>query len=142
MKRWLTTLAAGLLAAGLATAALAQDAKKPGAPPAKPGAAQKGKGEGRKRMQELMAKLNLTPEQKTKVTDILKASREEGKKIRSGSGTPEEKKSKMHELQQGTREKWMAVLTPEQQKQAKELVAQGRKKAAKGKKAAKTGKAG
>lgn len=137
MKRWMITLAAGVMAASLVVPALAA----PGAPGAGKQARQgaqgrKGGQRGMKRLQGALAKLNLTADQKTKIDALSEATKAEVKKIQAGSGTPEEKRPKMRAAMRAFREKLNAILTPEQQKQLREEMQKGRKKNAR----AKTGK--
>lgn len=126
MKRWINVLAVSLIA--LSVSAPAAQAGQ-----AQAGAARKGKGRaggGFKRIEDALAKLNLTAEQKPKVDAAIKAAKDEAKKVREGAGTPEEKRPKMREVQKTLREKLQTILTPEQQKQLKEATA--RKKNAAG----------
>ena len=144
MKKWIITLAAAALTVALAMPASAQKSEAGATTAKKPGAAAGAKGQGKKgggKMRALLAKLNLTAEQKTKIQDIQKASREETKKLREGGQPSPENKTKLKELRKQTTDKIMAVLTPEQQKTLKEEMkkaapasaAKGKKK---GKKAA------
>jgi len=146
MTKWLMTLGAALLAVALVVPAAAQDQGNKGAEK-KPGAAAKKGAKGAKgggKMKAVMAKLNLTADQKSKIDLILKESREETKKLRASNATPEEKKAKGRELRKQSTDKIMAVLTPEQQKLAKEEMkknAADAKGKAKAKKAASKGAA-
>lgn len=131
MKRWINVLAASLIALSVSVPAFAA----PAAPAGQAQAAKPGKGKGRagggfKRLDDALAKLNLTAEQKPKVDAAVKTAKDEAKKVREGAGTPEEKRPKMREIQKNLREKLQAILTPEQQKQFKEATA--RKKDAAG----------
>ena len=120
MNRWITQLAAVAVGLSLTTAAYA--APEAGAAPKKPG--QKGakgqKAGGGKRMEMALAKLNLTPDQKTKIDKLIADSKAEGKKLRTAEGTPEEKKAKRREAGKAFRQKLNAILTPAQQAQLKE----------------------
>jgi periplasmic protein CpxP/Spy len=69
------------------------------------------------RLQAALAKLNLNADQKTKIKAVTDDSEAQLKKIRDGQGTPEEKREKSRPIMQNTREKVMAILTPEQRKQ-------------------------
>lgn len=124
MKRWITALAAGVLALSVFAPTAAQAAEQ--AP--KPARGQRAG--GGKRLQAALAKLNLTAEQKPKVDAAVKATSEEMKKIRQGAGTPQEKRPKLREAQKGLITKLQSILTPEQQNQLKAEM--GAKKGAKG----------
>lgn len=129
MKRWMNILAASLIALSVSVPAFS--APDAAAPAAKAQAGKPGKGKGRagggfKRMDDALAKLNLTAEQKPKVDAAIKDAKAEAKKIRESGGTPEEKRPKMRELQKGLRDKLQAILTPEQLKQLKEATARKR----------------
>jgi len=125
MKRWINVLAISLIALSVSVPAFAAEAAAPAgqAQAAKPGKGKGRAGGGFKRMDDALAKLNLTAEQKPKVDAAIKAAKDEAKKIRDSGGTPEEKRPKMREVQKSLREKLQAILTPEQQKQFKEATA-------------------
>jgi Spy/CpxP family protein refolding chaperone len=131
MKRWINALAVSLIALSVSVPAFSAPAAQAGQ--AQAGAPRKGKGRaggGFKRMEDALAKLNLTAEQKPKVDAAIKAAKDEAKKVREGGGTPQEKRPKMREVQKTLREKLQTILTPDQQKQLKEATA--RKKNAAG----------
>ncbi|MBM3460103.1 MAG: hypothetical protein FJX77_16405 [Armatimonadetes bacterium] len=128
MSRWTKSLTAGLLAATVAlpvllTAGPVGAFQKPAAGQ-KPPAGQKGQraGGGLARIAE---KLNLTPEQKTKVEALLKEQRDDRQKLRDLP--PAERREKARANAQAFRSKLNAILTPEQQAKAKEEMAKLRK---------------
>ena len=131
MKRWINALAVSLIALSVSAPAFSAPAAQAGqTQAAKPGKGKGRAGGGFKRIEDALAKLNLTAEQKPKVDAAIKAAKDEAKKVREGAGTPEEKRPKMREVQKNLREKLQTILTPEQQKQLKEATA--RKKGAAG----------
>lgn len=129
MKRWINVLAASLIALSVTVPAITAPVAAQ-AQAAKPGKGKGRAGGGFKRLDDALAKLNLTAEQKPKVDVAVKAAKDEAKKVRESGGTPEEKRPKMREIQKNLREKLQTILTPEQQKQLKEATA--RKKDAAG----------
>lgn len=123
MKRWITALAIGLLAISVSAPILAAPGSaKPSATKAK----KDRRSAGLKRFEAAIAKLNLTPEQKPKVDAAVKAAVAEGKKIREGAGTPEEKRPKLRQAQQALTTKLMAILTPVQQMQLRDAMEGGK----------------
>jgi Spy/CpxP family protein refolding chaperone len=80
MKRWIAVLGAAVLALSLAVSATAADTQ--------PG---KRKGGGVKRVENALAQLNLTTEQKPKVDKLVTDTKAELKTIRTSTGTPEDK---------------------------------------------------
>jgi len=133
MKRWINILAASLFALSVSAPAFSAPAATAQAGQAQAAKPAKGKGRaggGFKRLDAALAKLNLTAEQKPKVDAAVKTAKDDAKKLRESAGTPQEKRPKNREIQKTLREKLMAILTPEQQKQLKEATA--RKKDAAG----------
>lgn len=119
MKRWMTSISAALLGLSLATGSLAA----PATAPAKPGVQGQRRGGGPvKRFEAALAKLNLTPDQKTKVDKLMADTKAQALKVRQGAGTPEEKRTKSRELMKGFRAKLNAILTPEQEAKLKEAM--------------------
>jgi Spy/CpxP family protein refolding chaperone len=125
MKRWINVLTISLIALSVSVPAFSAPAAAQAgqAQAAKPGKGKGRAGGGFKRLDDALAKLNLTAEQKPKVDAAIKAAKEDAKKIRDAGGTPEENRPKMREVQKTLREKLAAILTPEQQKQFKEATA-------------------
>ena len=69
-----------------------------------------------------MARLNLTPEQKSKLGPIFESSRQQVQAVRNDSSlTPEQKKAKLSEIRQNTQSQVNGVLTPEQQQQMQQM---------------------
>jgi periplasmic protein CpxP/Spy len=72
--------------------------------------------------QILTKRLNLTPEQQTKVLDILKSEQSQIETLRSDSSlTDQDRRSKMMEIHKTANDQIRALLTPEQQKQFDEM---------------------
>lgn len=69
-----------------------------------------------------MARLNLTPDQKSKIQPIMQSSRQQVQAVRADSSlTPEQKQAKVREIHQNAMSQAKAVLTPEQQQQLQEM---------------------
>ena len=78
-------------------------------------------------LQEATAKLNLTDDQKTKVTGFLDDARAKFKEIREADkGDKQKAKEETRTLMQNTRDSIMSVLTDDQKTQFKELVKESR----------------
>jgi len=72
---------------------------------------------------KLIAKLNLTDDQKTKIKDIMTTARDAGKAIRNDASLNDaQKKAKIIEHRKQTHEQMLNVLTPEQQQQLKDMM--------------------
>jgi len=66
-------------------------------------------------LNRMLARLDLTPEQKTSVQSILKDTTARVKDVRQDTNlSPEAKKTRLMEIRKGVREDIMALLTPEQ----------------------------
>lgn len=64
------------------------------------------------------ARLNLTPDQKSKLDPIFQSSRQQVQAVRNDSSlTPEQKQAKISEIRQNTQSQINGILTPEQQQQ-------------------------
>src|SRR4051812_22658210 len=127
MKKILTIFALSGLVLGTASIALAQ---APG-PSGGRGQLQGPRGErrgggGMRMMQEVLAKLNLTPAQKTQIEALQKKMREDMKAQFKGQrpapGTPPDPqmREKMKAMRENFHKQLMAVLTPGQRKQFKQ----------------------
>jgi Spy/CpxP family protein refolding chaperone len=69
-----------------------------------------------------MARLNLTPEQKTKLQPIFQSSRQQMQAVRNDASlTPEQKQAKIREIRQNTQSQVNGILTPEQQQQWQQM---------------------
>jgi periplasmic protein CpxP/Spy len=69
-----------------------------------------------------MARLNLTPDQKSKIQPIMQSSRQQIQAVRADSSlTPEQKQAKVREIHQNAMSQVNAVLTPEQQQQLQQM---------------------
>ena len=123
MNRWIRVLTASVLTLTVSAPVLVVSARPALAQAAKPAKGKGKAGGGMKRLETALEKLNLTPEQKPKVEAVVKEAKAEAKKISDGTGTPQEKRPQMREVQKKLRDKLTAILTPEQQKQFKEATA-------------------
>lgn len=135
-KIWITMIAI-VAAASLTTGALAQGAgPKNGAPgvgqgkgqgKGQPGQGERRMGGGMRKMQEeIIAKLNLSKEQKAKVEALRKKQQAEFEKIRQGGERPD--REKMKAMMEKNNKDFMAILTPQQQAQYKKLMEEARAK--------------
>jgi Spy/CpxP family protein refolding chaperone len=76
--------------------------------------------------QNLAKELNLTDDQKPKVLEIMKNTREQLKAVRADASlTPEDKKAKAKAIQEDTTAQLKAVLTPDQFTKWQELSKRG-----------------
>lgn len=126
----------GILAAlgALATASFAQ---KPGpgqggkgnkVDGGKGGPGQGGRMQGMRKMQEeILAKLNLTADQKAKIKSLNDKFQKEIQDLMK-AGDPQSNRDKFRELSKTHREAMLKILTPAQQKQYKTLIDEARKK--------------
>ena len=142
MKRLLKFATAAALGLALAAFGITQGAgPKGGATGGDQGGIQGGqkgqRGQGLQRMakmrQEIMAKLNLTPDQKRKIEGLNKSFKADLKNLREAPGDRKAKMPKMQELMQKHREAVGALLTPEQKKKFEELMKEAMDKARSGK---------
>jgi len=75
-----------------------------------------------KRAAMLTKQLNLSADQKAKVTDILKSEQSQMESLRSDtSGSQEDRRSKMMEIHKSSNEQIRALLDPDQQKKWEEI---------------------
>lgn len=101
---------------GAALLAWGQDAV-PTAPPPAPRAAARRFG-----MPRVFRQLNLTPDQKTQVRDLLQKQRQQVQSIRQDASlTPEQRQTDIKQLRQSTHQQVLGVLTPEQQARLKQI---------------------
>lgn len=126
MKKFIVAIIA---TAALVAPVLAQDAGPKGF---KPGERQEGKGRRmmgmRKMQQEMLAKLNLTPQQKQKVEALQKQTQEKMKALMTSAGDQQAKMEKMRQIRTDSRKQMEAILTPAQKAQLKKLMEEARKK--------------
>jgi Spy/CpxP family protein refolding chaperone len=130
MKKLITIMIAGALAASFATSAFAQGAgPRGGGVQGGQGGIGGGKGQRQgggmrmmKMQQELMAKLNLTTAQKTKIEAINKKFADDMKTLREKAKTGDRKalQPEFRKAQMAHREEIAAVLTAEQKKKYQE----------------------
>lgn len=139
MKRLLSGFIVTALVAALAVPALAQ------APGPKPG---DGKAQAQARgmrtggiHDDLVAKLNLSAAQKTKIEALKKKNQDAVKKLMGNGADREKNRDKMRELMESSRKEFLAILTPAQRTQYEQLVkAEMEKRRAEWQKANKAGK--
>ena len=69
-----------------------------------------------------MSRLNLTPDQKSKLDPIFQSSRQQVEAVRNDTSlTQEQKQAKIGEIRQGTKSQVNSILTPEQQQQWQQM---------------------
>lgn len=124
----LTLMLAGLIYAA-APAAVAQDAgnNDQQAPPAG-GPQEQGRTRSRmdpaRRAEMLTTQLNLTPDQKTKVLDIMKSDRSKIESVRDDSSlSPQDRRAKMMDIRKASNGQIRALLDSNQQKKFDEMQA-------------------
>jgi periplasmic protein CpxP/Spy len=78
------------------------------------------------RVANLDRELNLTAEQKTKLTDIFAKSREEMQGMRGGGDDKRANRERMQQMMQATQDQVQSVLTDEQKKKFQEMERPGR----------------
>ena len=122
----------GLIAAGMGTTAQAQVARgKRGALGGK--ATKLGEGKRQGKMAQLLQQLNLTPDQKKQIVSIEATTKKQAMTIRQNASlSAADKKTQEKELGKETRKQIVGVLTPDQKKQLKQLLAAQRQQAGKG----------
>jgi Spy/CpxP family protein refolding chaperone len=127
----LKTLAVLCLSIGMMPAlSLAQQQGQPGGPGGGGGRGMGGMGMAQmpQQLQQVLAQLDLTPDQKTKIDGIITQAQQDGRQALQGMQdlTPEERQQKMQDLQKlmtDTKTKVEAELTPEQKAKYYPLVA-------------------
>ena len=129
LKNWILALMLGGLACAATPAVIAQDAPSSdqqaaptGAPP------EHGRGPGRfdpeRRADMLAKKLNLSADQKTKVTDIFKSEKSDMQKIHAdASASQGDRRSKMMDVHKSSNDQVRALLNEDQQKNFDKLLA-------------------
>jgi Spy/CpxP family protein refolding chaperone len=128
LRNWILALTLGGLAYA-ATPVMAQDAPssdQQAAPSAAP--PEHGRGPGRfdpdRRADMLAKKLNLSADQKTKVTDIFKSEQSEMQKMHGDASTSQaDRRSKMIDVHKSYSDQVRTLLNPDQQKKFDEMVA-------------------
>jgi periplasmic protein CpxP/Spy len=117
----LALMLAGLVYAGTPSASAQDNNEQQSAPPA----GQHGNGrhfDPEKRAAMLSKQLNLSADQKAKVTDILKSEQSQMEGLRSdSSASQEDRHSKMTEIHKSSNEQIRALLDPDQQKKWDEI---------------------
>lgn len=120
-QKFLIATVAGFLLCG--ASAVAQQAT----PPTAPEAAQKAGARDMvdMRLQRMSQHLNLTEEQKSRLTPILKNEAEQARAIRQDTSlTPDQRRAKVKELRQSTRAQIETILTAEQRQKMATFAAQ------------------
>jgi len=129
LKNWILALMLGGLACAATPAVIAQDAPSSdqqaaptGAPP------EHGHGPGRfdpeRRADMLAKKLNLSADQKTKVTEIFKSEKSDMQKIHAdASASQGDRRSKMMDVHKSSNDQVRALLNEDQQKKFDEMLA-------------------
>jgi periplasmic protein CpxP/Spy len=120
----LALMLAGLVYAATPSASAQDNNEQQAAPSA--GQPQHGYGHNHfdpeKRAAMLSKQLNLSADQKAKVTDVLKSEQSQMESLRSDSSVPQEdRRSKMMELHKSSNEQIRALLDPDQQKKFDEI---------------------
>ncbi len=133
MKKLITMLSIAVAVVGIASAQTAGPKSKPGAGlgQGKPGQEGNRQGKRGEMMKKLMAQLDLSADQKTKIEKIQNAQKEAMQKLMTSSLSQEEKRSKMREAMQKTQKDIQQILTPEQRKKMAELMKEFRQKSGK-----------
>jgi len=133
MKKLLTICALAGLALGVVASASAQ-APGPSGGQGKLQGEHRGPGGGMRMMQQVLAKLDLSPSQKTQIEALEKKTRDQMKDLRKGQnftpGTPPspEMRQKMKGIMENFHKQLFTILTPAQQKQFKQEMQEMRKK--------------
>jgi Spy/CpxP family protein refolding chaperone len=78
---------------------------------------------------ELLAKLNLTPVQQKQIADLDARFQQQMQELKQAPGEKKEKAPRLREISQAHHQAVMKVLTPAQQKQLQDLIAEMRAKA-------------
>jgi Spy/CpxP family protein refolding chaperone len=138
MKNLMMLVAVAALAIGAATDSFAQNRQGQGQ-----GQRQQGQGQGQRqgqppgqnregamfRMQEqILAKLNLTADQKKRVTALNKKTEESMKKLREAPGEMRSKMPKFREIHEGHEKALLQILTAQQRTRYQELLKQERER--------------
>lgn len=128
LKNWILALTLAGLTSAAAPAVVAQDAPSSDQQAAPAGAPPEGGHRGRfdpdRRAEMLTKRLNLSVDQKAKVTDIFKSEQEQMKKIHAdASASQQDRRSKMMEVHKASSDQIRAMLNPDQQKQWDEMQA-------------------
>jgi Spy/CpxP family protein refolding chaperone len=86
------------------------------------------RGERMGALQSAMKELNLTRDQKLKIKEIAKNTREAVTKLKEEKGDGKDKRAKMLEIRKKQREEIMAILTPEQKEKFQKLLDENQRK--------------
>jgi protein CpxP len=129
LKSWMLALTLAGLTYAATPAVVAQDAPSSdqqaapaGAPPERGGHG--GRFDPDRRAEMLTKRLNLSADQKTKVTDIFKSEQEQMQKIHAdSSASQQDRRSKMMDARKASNEQIRALLNPDQQKKWEEMQA-------------------
>jgi Spy/CpxP family protein refolding chaperone len=81
-----------------------------------------GQGDPQRRLEMLSKQLNLTEDQKAKLTPVFQAQMQQMQALRQDASlSAEQKKAKMQQIREDTHKQVLGVLTPEQQQQLREM---------------------
>ncbi|HVT13830.1 MAG TPA: hypothetical protein VHE55_16325 [Fimbriimonadaceae bacterium] len=133
MKKLITLLAAGILAGAMVTGAYAQ-AAGPNGGGVQSGGANVAKQKGKAHSpiaQKILKQLNLTPDQKKQVVDLVKQFQQKRQQETASGAKPDRKEMAADRKQ--FLEDLGKILTPEQKEKLKELMEQAKKKKGAGK---------
>jgi Spy/CpxP family protein refolding chaperone len=96
--------------------------------------------EGQMTKDQIMARLNLTNDQKVKLKEIIQKGKDRRAAINSNTElTQQQKNQQLDALREEGRQKVIAILTPEQQKEYKKMKAEAKKRYSRDKKAGSAG---
>ena len=131
LRNWILALTLGGLAYAATPAVIAQDAPssdQQAAPTGAPPEREHGRGPGRmdpdQRADMLAKKLNLSADQKTKVTDIFKSEQSDMQKIHAdASASQGDRRSKMMDVHKSSNDQVRALLNEDQQKKFDKMLA-------------------
>jgi len=131
LRNWILALMLGGLAYAATPAVIAQDAPssdQQAAPTGAPPEREHGRGPGRmdpdQRADMLAKKLNLSADQKTKVTDIFKSEQSDMQKIHAdASASQGDRRSKMMDVHKSSTDQVRALLNEDQQKKFDKMLA-------------------
>jgi Spy/CpxP family protein refolding chaperone len=124
-KKWLGASVLGLAAVGFLAPAVSYAAPKQGQ-----GQKDSKRVDPLDRLQNVLAQLDLTDDQKTQIDAIITPARQQLEDIKKGDDDRKAKQTKTREVLEQTREKVTAVLTDQQKTKLKEITANERGKRA------------
>jgi Spy/CpxP family protein refolding chaperone len=134
MKKFAALTISILALATFTVSAFAQDAGPAGQQSGNQAksAAKQRQGNMMQRLNQFAEKLDLTADQKTKLTTLRTQTAEQLKALRNGNSNRDEQRVKVKEIMKSHREKFEAILTPAQQQKLKDMMKQQQGKRNKG----------